>query len=151
MLILHIRKHFRVRATEWLLSGVMLLWGVLLLCPSDTFAMPSYGELARIGSEDAWGWFGVTVGGLRLLVLIINGALRPSPHLRAILAWLSSYFWWQLSLGFYMAGEGGMALALCPLAVVFDVFNAAMAAGDAGEIDARALKKKAEQSHGGRA
>lgn len=129
----------------------MLLRGILLLCPGETFAAPSYGELARIGSEDAWGLFGVIVRGLRLLALIINGAMRPSPHMRAPLALLSSYFWWQLSLGFLIAGEGGMVVALCPLAVMFDVFNAAMAARDAGEIDARAHKKKAEQSHGGRA
>ncbi|MFG1465281.1 hypothetical protein V5F77_20565 [Xanthobacter sp. DSM 24535] len=151
MLILHIRHHFRARATEWMLSGVMLLWGALLLRPGQAFSQPAYSELARIASEEWWGWICLITGAVRLVALIINGAMRPSPHLRAGLAFLSSYFWFELSLGFLLAGGYGTALAVYPLAFVFDLFNAAMAAGDAGASDRAVImaKKKVETSHGG--
>lgn len=151
MLILHIRRHFRARATEWMLSGVMLLWGALLLRPGQTFAQPVYSELARIASEEWWGWICLITGAVRLVALIINGAMRPSPHLRAGLAFVSTYFWFELSLGFVLSGGQGTALAVYPLAFLFDLFNAAMAAGDAGASDRAAIlkKQKAETGHGG--
>ena len=147
MLILHIRKHFRVRATEWMLSGVMLLWGLLLLRPGMTFSAPAYAELARLAPEETWGLACLGIGGLRLMVLVINGAMRPSPHLRAFLALVSALFWYQLSVGFLLADGNGTAIAVYPLAVGFDVFNAAMAAGDAGEVD-RAARARSQGGGG---
>lgn len=148
MLILHIRRHFRARATEWMLAIVMLLFGVILLQPAAAFSgRPSYAELARIASEDMWGWLCLVVGGVRIAALTVNGAFHPSPHARGVLALVSVFFWFELGLGFMMAGDP-LGLAVCPVAAVFDTFNAAMAAGDAGGMDRQARGRAARD--GGR-
>jgi hypothetical protein len=140
MLIVHFRKTFRVRACEWLLATMVFLWGVVLLQPADTFAIsPSYSELQRWASEATWGWFCLVGGGLRLTALAINGAARPSPHARAVLAALSAFFFAQITLGLLLSGGPlSTGLAVYPLAAAFDIYNAMRAADDAAHSDRKA-------------
>jgi hypothetical protein len=140
MLIVHLRKTFKVRACEWMLAGVVFLWGVILLQPDDTFARSNvYEELRRWGDEGTWGWFCLIGGGIRLTALVINGAARPSPHIRMIFSLLSAFFFGQISIGILMAGGAiSTGLAVYPLAVAFEIYNAARASEDAAESDKRA-------------
>jgi hypothetical protein len=142
MLILHITKTFRIRSTEWFLAWVVFSWGWILLLPVNTFAVSaSYTELARWGSEDTWGWFCLIGGGIRLSALVINGAARPSPHVRMVFALLSAFFFWNLTLGFLASGAVATGFAVYPAACLFDIYNALQAAQDAAESDRKAREK----------
>lgn len=135
MLIVHMNKTFRVRSNEWFMAAVVFLWGVVLIQPQETFTQPSYSILAQHASEDTWAIFCLVGGGLRLLALAINGAMRPSPHVRAVLAFLSAFFFLQLAFGFLTAGTLSTGLAVYPAAAVFDFVNALHAIGDAADVD----------------
>jgi hypothetical protein len=144
MLIVHFQKTFRVRAAEWFLAGVVFLWGVVLIQPADTFALShSYDELARWANEPTWAWFCLVGGGTRLAALAINGAARPSPHVRAVFAALSAFFFAQISLGLALSGGVTTGLAVYPLAACFDIYNAMRAAEDAAQSDRKARDRDA--------
>jgi hypothetical protein len=142
MLIVHFRKTFRVRACEWLLAGIVFLWGVVLIQPDDTFSRSvAYQELGRWAAESTWAWFCLVGGGIRLAALGVNGAARPSPHVRTFFALLSAFFFLQLTLGFLIGGGPvSTGMAVYPLCAAFDVYNAIRAADDAAETDRKAKK-----------
>lgn len=85
-------NYFRNRKTEWLLSGTMLLWGlfILLSCPVATL---SHVGLMPIMSVTSWGVLALITGIIRLIFLTINGAWRPSAHIRLIGSVIGCAFW----------------------------------------------------------
>jgi hypothetical protein len=65
---------------EWFMAGHMILFGYVLLLPSETFnqsAFMSFPDL--VPSESFLGWAMLVVGCLRIVGLVINGAKRTVP------------------------------------------------------------------------
>jgi len=135
--VANISHHFAARAAEWATSIMLFRFGMVLLDPSPTFDGQAYAELARIASEAAWGWTCLLVGGARLIALTINGSMRQSPMVRAWAAGLSALFWLQITVGFYMAAPDSTAMAIYPVLLCLDGYNAIRAAGDAGAVSRR--------------
>ena len=132
-----LRETFPARASEWALGAMLFNWSVVLsLNPTLFEEGRSYSELARWMSQDAWVWLCLAVGGARLLVLAINGAWRRSPHARAIAAFVSCFFWFQITLGMIGAGTWSTGLAIYPVLFMLDAFNAIRSMGEAGFSDA---------------
>lgn len=131
-----LKETFPTRASEWALGAIIFLWAVMLSANPDLFVESrSFVPLARIFDQDTWTLLCLAIGGGRLLMLAINGAWRRSPHLRAIAAFISCFFWFQISLGFFQAGTYGTGLAVYPVLFALDVYNTFRAAGDAGSSD----------------
>lgn len=131
-----LRETFPTRASEWALGVMLFLWAVVLSANPDLFAKnPSFRPLAQIVDQQRWALLCLVVGGGRLLMLAVNGMWRRSPHLRALTAFISCFFWFQISLGFLQAGTFGTGLAVYPVLFALDVYNALRAAGDAGSSD----------------
>src|SRR4051812_24871665 len=102
MIYVRVRRidaHMRHRLTEWLLTGIMAAWGIVLLLPYRTFDLPSMAGLAQWGSENTWGWGFATVAAARATLLIINGSWRRSPHGRMLCAILALFGWCSISFG----------------------------------------------------
>lgn len=132
-----ITDHFPARASEWALGVILFLWGVQLLRPVYTFQGQSYAELQRLLPEDLWGLACILIGAARLLALIVNGSVRHSPMVRAIMAGFSALFWLQISIAFLMSSPNGTALAVYPVLFALDCYNVLRAASEAGARQAK--------------
>ncbi len=131
-----ITGHFRTRLSEWLVSGLLAVFGFRLLGPGETFSSsPSYAFLAHFATEVTWGYVIVTVAGLRLTALGINGSVPMfapySPLVRSLTAWGSAVVWCCLGLGFYRASPDGTAWSTYSVLCLADVSLAILIAGEA--------------------
>lgn len=142
-----LRTTFPQRRAEWALGVVIFLWGVILLNNETLFSDGiSYSEIARTASQETWGAICLALGLVRLLVLLINGAWRRSPHARALVAFLSCFFWFQVSMGMAAAGTWSTGLAVYPVFLILDALNVIFALGEAGRSDAHYKRTAAHGS-----
>lgn len=139
MMVIKLTKTFPVRVTEWLLAGIMLSWSVACwnLRPVD-WANPLYSGLARFADQSTWAYFAFILGAIRLAALTINGAWRPSPHLRSACAFLSCFMWLQISFAIFNADIRATGIAIYPWLLLADVYNVFRASHDARQSDDRA-------------
>lgn len=146
MLILRVvhgvSSHLEARASEWALGFMLLIWGIQLLQPGDLFAIsPAYDILAEIMPENVWGFACFLVGGSRLVALLINGTFadtaysRYSPHVRAAMAVLSAFFWLNIAISVAVGRPGGTGMAIYPVLLLLDLYNAYRSSGDARQSD----------------
>lgn len=139
MIILKLSQHMPQRATEWLLAGILLSWGVTCLyVPAAVWNGPAYSGLRGMADQTTWGVFAAGLGMVRLAALFVNGAVRRSPHARLIGAALSMFLWLQLSLAMFQGEVQAIAIAIYPWFLLTDLFNVHRAAQDARVSDTRA-------------
>lgn len=141
-LYLGIHDHFPARRSEWVLAGIMVAWGWILLKPSELFAgNPAWAQMAAMMDEATWGWLAIGIGTFRLLALIINGTFartwygRWSPHVRAAASFLSCFLWFQISFGLWASDAATTGLAVYPGLLVLDAMNIVAASKDAASMD----------------
>lgn len=131
-----LRHSFEARASEWALGGVLFLWGVVLHQNPDLFTTnASLAGLGQMAHQSSWELACLVIGAARLAILALNGTVRRSPHLRAIAAFLSCFFWMQISLGILMSGTGSTGLAVYPVLLLLDSYNVFRASREAGSLD----------------
>lgn len=137
-----VAEHFPARRSEWVLAGIMLAWGYLLLLPGPIFNQsPAWAGLQAWAPEGVWGWSAVVIGAFRLLALLINGTFhttwygRWSPHVRGLASFLACFIWMQLSWGLFNAPHLTTGLAIYPGLLLLDLMNVVAAASDAGKMD----------------
>lgn len=158
MVILRVYKgihdHFPARRSEWVLAGIMLAWGAILLGPSDTFARsPAWAEMAKFADEKVWGWAAVSIGLFRFAALIINGTFaetwygRWSPHVRGVASLLAIFLWFQISFGLYASDAAATGLAVYPGLLVLDFMNWIAGATDAAKMDKPRADGSARAQH----
>lgn len=127
---------FRVRSLEWFLALAMLLVGLELLRTGATFDLTPYVYLRGLAAENTWGWGCVILGGVRLVLLTVNGALpRGSPHLRAGLSGISMLVWGNLAAGYAASLFPTLMLSFVVPATLFEFLNVYRAAKDARAED----------------
>lgn len=137
MTLLSLRETFPARASEWALGLMHFLWFVVLSANETLFDdRVSYRALADVMPQNWWALACLIAGGARLVVLAINGAWRRSPHMRALFAFFSCFFWFEISVGLAQAGTWGTGLAVYPVLFLLDAFNAIRTMGEAGRWDA---------------
>lgn len=139
MMIVKLTKTFPIRVLEWLLAGVMLSWSIACwhLDPV-AWSQPTFSGLARIANSNTWAFMAFWIAAIRLAALMINGAWRPSPHLRAAGAFLACFMWLQISLGVLAAEVSSTAIAVYPWLLLADIYNVFRASHDARVSDDRA-------------
>jgi hypothetical protein len=144
MIIAHIRDNFTAaffpRWAEWSASCVLLALGLMLSINSDLMASSlahGYGQgyafLLAIAGQGVWATMLTVFGSFRLAVLLINGAWRRSPIARAVMAFLSCFFWTQISLSF--APTFGFAFVMACGWLLTDIVNIMRAARDARTVN----------------
>lgn len=151
MMILKLTKTFPIRVTEWLLAGIMFSWAVVAwnLTPYDWDAS-LYTGLRRVADDNqTWATFAFLIGGTRLAALAINGAWRPSPHLRAIGAFFACFMWLQITLGIASAEIRATGIAIYPWLLIADIYNVFRASHDARISDDRARARRVGVSENG--
>jgi hypothetical protein len=142
MMVVKLTKTFPIRITEWLLAGIMLSWSFACwnLTPGE-WDGPFYALLDRLAPQQTWAFIAFCIAFLRLSALTINGAWRPSPHLRAAGAFLSLFIWLQVALATLVSPIGSTAVAIYPWLLLADTYNVFRASYDARLSDDRASKR----------
>lgn len=133
---IRIQHRFGPRMSEWFMAGHMLVFGLVLLMPTETFAQPSWVTFREIfRSEDLLGWIMFWVGILRIVGLIINGARKKvTPQIRQFSAAIGCFIWAGITFGFYTSNVVSTWLAVYPLFAICELVNIHRAAHDEGEI-----------------
>lgn len=140
-------EHFAARVSEWFMAAIALLMGVGMALQPDLFARnPGFAGLATIADQGVWMLTLLTVALVRLAALVINGAWRRSPWLRAATASVSAFVWWTLLLGvllgMWRGGLPGLGWAFYVPMIALDLFNVYRAMRDAGTADKAAVAKE---------
>lgn len=137
-----IHDHFPARRSEWVLAGIMVVWGWMLVSPEQVFEQSrAWRQMASLAGESTWGWAAIWIGGFRLCALIVNGTFadtwygRRSPHVRSLASFLSCFLWLQISFGLLAAETTTTGLAVYPGLLVLDLMNVVAAASDAAKMD----------------
>jgi hypothetical protein len=138
--MIHVRlsSHWRVRRSEWLLALAVTMIGIAYLRIPNLFEPRYFGTMLSVMPQHEWGWTATTIGTVRLVLLLINGAWRASPHGRTAGALLSCAFWMMLFMSAISAESTVQSVGLWLLFFVFDAFSAIDAAGDARMADEKA-------------
>lgn len=138
MIVLKLQDHFPMRVTDWLLASILCTWGIAALwIDPTTWNQPIYSGLNYFPRE-VWAAVGIIIGISRLIALFINGALRRTPHVRAVGAFLSCWVWWWLALGMLTAHQISFGIGVYPWLLIAEVYNVYRAASDARLSDNRA-------------
>lgn len=142
MMVVKLTKTFPIRITEWLLAGIMLSWSFACwnLTPAE-WDQPYYAMLDRLAAQQTWAFIAFLIAMLRLCALTINGAWRPSPHLRAAGAFFSLFIWLQVALAVLVSSIGTTAVAIYPWLLLADTYNVFRASYDARLSDDRAHQR----------
>lgn len=143
MIIVRVAKgiadHLPARASEWALATILFNWGLVLSDSSELFVNSrSFAELARWADESTWAALCLLVGGLRLIALFVNGTFlgfRYSPHVRTLMSFLTCFFWLSITFGVLQADHVSTGLAVYPVLLALDIYNAYRAAKDARLVD----------------
>ncbi len=130
------KYNFRERVSEWVMSFGILAWGILILGSSpEIFQREYYVLLHAIMDGYKWGVLAILVGVTRLIFLSINGAWRPSAHIRAIGAIFGSTVWGSLLIPAIHLNMFNPIVAIYLTLLIMDLFVIAHAASDAKLAD----------------
>lgn len=150
MLLVRLSDTFRERAPEWIMSSILLGWGVMLLLPGDLFVRPFYHQLARIAAQHSWGIVMFTIGLMRLTALYINGSRQETPVVRQIGCLFGMLMWLFLTFSAVtLDHRSPAAINYCAL-FVLDMIMFSYAARDAARVSASRKRGQWKQnSHSG--
>ncbi len=132
---IRITHRFGPRMMEWFMAGHMILFGYVLLLPSETFNQPAFQSFKDlVPSENFLGWSMLLVGCLRIVGLVINGARKTvTPQIRQISAGIGCIIWSGISYGFASSDVVSTWIAIYPLFAIGELVNINRAARDQGE------------------
>jgi hypothetical protein len=142
LVIQHVRDNFAAaffpRRSEWVAASLLLALGVTMSNNAEmvSFVKPLHGMMPMVALQWMWSWL-VVFAVARLSVLLINGAWRRSPHARGITAFVSCFFWAQLTLYFALSPNSLFSsFFILPGAwLVTDMLNILYAFRDARTVD----------------
>lgn len=121
---------------EWAVSAGMLGWGILALFAEGLFErLEQFHPLLLIMSQVFWGAVAALIGFIRIVFLIINGAWRPSAHIRAIGCGLGCILWSSLLFATLDLPWLITTTAIHTTLLFIDFFSLWFAAGDAKLAD----------------
>ncbi len=129
-----IKHRFGPRLSEWFVATVMLLWGLVLLLPSDSLVGPSWVTLRALLPESGWGLLMALLGLARLGGLVVNGARKTvTPWIRVVSAGCGFLLWSGVSFALGFSSVVSTGLAVYPAIAVLELFNIHRASHDIGE------------------
>lgn len=118
-----IRHRFEGRILEWYVAAQLLVWGLVLLLPANTFADGSSFIAFQI-DENTLAWLMLSLGVVRIVALVINGSLpEVTPLVRLGGAFLGAGVWFYISLEFAGSGFVGTWIAAWPMAFIAEFIN----------------------------
>lgn len=139
MITVRFKDTFRERLPEWISSLAMLCWGIIVISePPEVWAQGYFNVLATYASQQVWGTVTILLGSLRLIALGINGAWRPTGHIRAFGALAGVLVWTSIIFGYVGLDWNPPAFATKGAMIAIDMAALWFAAGDAKLADIKA-------------
>ena len=155
LIFVRLRSHFQQRIPEWFMSAVAFTFGWFLLAQPGQFDVnPIFSEIRHWVDQPALGLITLLgFGAARMLLLVINGAWRPSPWLRAIVAICSAFFWMDIVFGLSHSGRQPISIGVYLWFIPLEVRTVYCAVKDARDmadatITARLAATKASTDKG---
>lgn len=133
-------RTFPMRAVEWLMACVTITLGVVMFQPAADWNHSEVAGLVEMARPATWGFICVILGATRFAALVINGAWRPSPHIRALMAFLTCFIWTQIAVTILSSDLVTLAWGIVPWFVVAELYSVLRASSDARLSDERAKK-----------
>lgn len=129
--LVSIQHRFAGRILEWYVATQLLMWGIILLAPAESFT--ASGAFADFPiPEERFGIIMLLLGIIRLGALIVNGAVpNVTPLVRVGGAFLGCGVWFYISMNLSASGHLGTWIAAWPLAFIAEFINMNRAAKDA--------------------
>jgi len=142
MIIVRFKETFRERLPEWIQATSMLLWGLLAIgAPGVFIAQEFYWPMLEIMTQMEWGVMVAIIGVVRLIFLVINGAWRPSAHIRAVGSGMGVMLWAALLLSAINLSWLSPVVAMYTMPLGMELFSLWFSAGDAKLADLSAKGK----------
>lgn len=116
--------HFPSRASEWATSIILLNWAILIYLSEGEALGRAFGSMTTLAEPITWAIMFSALAVIRICLLIINGKLYRSAHYRAIGSFLSCFAWFQITIAYLGAETITMALAVYPVLLALDFYNA---------------------------
>ena len=136
MMIVRLADHFPLRVSDWACAMILTLWGLIgFYVAPTTWDLPIFSGLAHIAPQIIWATAAAFIGSARLIALFINGAVRRTPHVRAVGAFIAVFVWLQISLGLLWSDAIAPSLAVYPVLFIVDIYNVYRASEDARRAD----------------
>lgn len=140
LIFAHIRDNFAdaffPRRSEWAAATVLLGLGWMLSVNAGLMHATNtraYSLMLMIAPQSVWSMVMTVFACGRLMILLINGTWRRSPHARGASAFLSCFFWTPIVLSF--APTFGFAFIMASGWLVTDMLNIMYAFRDARTVD----------------
>lgn len=131
---------------EWEHAFILFFLGLIIYKNPNFFDKANYPAFFDMfDSAKAWMLLFLFIGVGRLIILMINGSWRRTPHFRAFFAFLSAGVFSLVSLNFYRPDNLSTAMAVYPSFVVFEIVIFFLTIDYASEADKAAAYAK---SHG---
>lgn len=140
MIVRSLRQHWPARNLEWIMSGLMISWGMYVLLHPSLFTAPEtislYSGLTAISGHFtqypalAWGGLAFLIGLGRAMALFINGAWTRTPLIRLVASFLSMFLVTQIVIGLWRSGVSNTGLVVYSWLVIADLLSANRAAID---------------------
>lgn len=134
MIIKSLKTHFPARFPEWLVSGVLVSWGMYVWIHPDLFTndatrvafagLVEMTEFTGHSPSAVWGLAALMVGVIRTGALFINGIHTRTPMIRLGMSFLSAFIWTQVAVGFGKSGVPNPGIILYAWLVVIDIASA---------------------------
>jgi hypothetical protein len=132
MIFVKIKERFQNRIMEWYVAAQLLIWGIVLLSPINVFAAAPifFKGFAAIG-EDGLGFIMTGLGLIRIVALIINGAVpNVTPLIRLAGAFIGCGVWFLISSEYWLNAPLGIWVAAWPMAFLSEFITMYRAAQD---------------------
>jgi len=138
--------YMQTRMLEMALASLMLIVGMTLVWPGDTFGSPIYAVLKAWISETAGGTLLLAIGTLRWAALIINGRLRATPIARIAACMIGSGFWFTFTVAMMAAERSAdlgppVLLAISVWASTCEAYSGFRCGTDAEALDSLGLRQ----------
>lgn len=150
LVIQKLHKQFPRRVVEWGLSNILITWGLIVLLTDGLFEkyrdIMAFKGWLSLAPQPVWGTAALSVGGIRLAALYINGAHYRSPVARTVAGFFSMFIWFWATVG-VLKGTPWLtpALAIYPWLMIGDAYAVYTAAGDAFTSNQIHLNKKSQE------
>ncbi len=133
---LHFMEALFPRLSEWYCAILLFSLGSMLAANPDLMTSTktaTFDLMLMIATQEQWSWVMRVFAFLRLVILLVNGILRRSPHLRAGSAFLSLFFWTQIALS--AKATFGFVFVFSATVAALDFMNVIRASRDARLTD----------------
>lgn len=132
-----IKHKFRHRKLEWMAASQITAFGFVLMHEGDSLASPGLAMLNSIANESTWAIFLFVVGIMRIIGLIINGAMEHvTPWIRAIGALAGLYVFGLVNTSLLysviaLGNPASLGIAMCGCAFFGEIVAINYAIADA--------------------